>query len=154
MGAQNIIGTATVYGTVGTCVVKTLAGADLIASSKCKLVAGSLTDEVQKTELKDGAGTIVGNCFSGRKHTATFEIIPTDTTLSGAKSACVLPDPGAKLTIAGILHASTGTILDGDWNYIGGGQVQTGGQASDPIKYTLPCERYGDSPTAQAYVSS
>lgn len=145
--AQSLVGKATVYGVPGNLLFKSFDGATtVLAAADNKMVGAALTDVTTKGLLKDGTGEVVGVCYNREAHQATFEIIPIDSStpssLATAKTKIELPAVGAKVTIAGFGDST----YDGDWHYAGGGSITPGASETDPIKVTLPCERYGTTP--------
>ena len=125
-----------------------------IATAQNLLVGGSVGDEFNVAELRDGLNNVVGAFASGRKRTCTFEIYIKGSSEANAKAIVQLPEPLATVTISGF-SVGTGTtpnLLDGDWNYVGGGSVA---MSTDGYwKVTLPCARWAQSdgavPTALA----
>lgn len=152
---MNAIGVATVWGMNGTLAIAAFTGgATILATTANKLMGGSLSDEVAVGTLEAG-GEIIGKSFANRMHKITFEIVPIDATtippsLATSKSHIVLPDPGAKVTIAGFGNS----LYDGDWNYVGGGTITPGTQPTEHLKITIPCERFGSTPAALAAVAA
>ncbi len=153
---MSAIGTATVWGVPSgsTVLAKSFSGsATVLATTDNKALGlAPLNDEVEVGELS-AMGEIVGASFGNRKHTITVEIVPIDPaspgTLATAKTKVVLPEPGAKVTIAG-----TGiTAVDGDWNYIGGGSIQLGKDPKEHVKVILPCAKFGSTPAFLSPVS-
>lgn len=112
------------------------------AMATMKLVGAGVTDEFDVAELKDGTGEIIGAGASGRRRKATFEIIPYDASgvLTTSKLNIKLPEPLAKVTISNFGIDE----LDGDWNYIGGGQIALSPDGF--VRVTLPCAKYESTP--------
>ena len=92
-----------------------------LTAAKNKMQSHQLQDQFDKSELKDGAGDIIGKVGTSRQRRVTLEVIVIDesapSTLAAAKTNTILPaDMFTLITIA----SSGITALDGDWNYEGG----------------------------------
>lgn len=142
----NQIGLAAVFGAKGTVAYTG------VSTTQNKKLGTPLDDEFNVVEGKDGAGEVFGVAASGRKHKITIVIVPVDPTspssLATAASNIKLPDPLAKVTLAGFGNS----LYDGDWNYIGGGKIDETDEGF--LKVTLPCGRWGTpTPVAMNAVS-
>jgi hypothetical protein len=147
MANSTIVGNATIYGVDGTVTYGTL----LVGENFLQSV--NLTDDVDTAEARDQKGNVFGYNLYNFRRTATFEIIvigPTQTqpdpdepgTEEQAAANCVLPTPGATITIAqdGESGDNLPAILVGTWNYIGGGTISMSN--TDITRLSLPCSQY------------
>jgi hypothetical protein len=106
-----------VWGNPGTVFFTGLAVADI------KLKGMSMADNVRVADAEDGQGYVFASNVKRTSHVLTLTFVPFDSSAPGslatAKSNVKVPDPGAVVTLAGLGN----TMLDGDWNYIGGATV-------------------------------
>lgn len=152
MANSTIVGNATIYGVDGTVTYGTL----LVGENFLQSV--NLTDDVDTAEARDQKGNVFGYNLYNFRRTATFEIIVIGPTTSGptagteeeAAANCVLPTPGATITIAQDAESGSNlpAILVGTWNYIGGGTISMSN--TDITRLSLPCSQYnGDTAGSQ-----
>lgn len=123
---MSIYAKAVVYGNPGTVAYTGLAAAD----NKAKGL--SLADSIRVNDARDGLGRIFASSIERDSHTITVDLIPFDadgTTLANAQSVIALPGPGALVTLAALGNS----LLNGDWNYIGGGNIELSSEATDPV---------------------
>ena len=141
----------TVWGTPGTIAFTGLAAADNAARGV------ELEDVVRVADCRDGNGRIFASNVTRDAQTLTLSLVPFDSatpgTLVTAKSKPALPPPGALITLAGF----GSSLVDGDWNYVGGGRITYGATEEDPIVITgVQCRRVsanGSSVAAQTVLS-
>jgi hypothetical protein len=55
--------------------------------------------ESDEAEIRNGKGQTVTDIFYNQRQTITIEVIPTGTTIANARSANIIPPPGAVVTI-------------------------------------------------------
>lgn len=144
MANSTIVGNATIYGVDGTVTYGSL----LVGENFLQSV--NLTDDVDTAEARDQKGNVFGYNLYNFRRTATFEIIVIGPTTSGptagteaeAAANCVLPTPGATITIAQDSESGDNlpAILVGTWNYIGGGTISMSN--TDITRLSLPCSQY------------
>src|SRR5256885_5556841 len=101
-------------------VLTTTAGWTGVVTTVNKVNGHTLTDNFDKTDFKDGDGTIIGRAGFNPQHTLTLEVMfydPTNPSVEAAARANTkLGVMFGLVTIAG----SSITFIDGDWNYEGG----------------------------------
>jgi hypothetical protein len=103
----------TVWGNSGT-----VAYSGMLSTANAVRGGARLKDEIRLSDARDGSGVIFAS-------NAPYSV----TSLAAAKGLVALPAPGALVTIAGIGISK----FDGDWNYVGGGEIALGGSDEEPI---------------------
>lgn len=111
------LGKFVVWGNPGTVSFSGTASADL------KQRGAQFQDNVRVADARDANEYIFASNVKRTDHVITVSFVPHDSSAPGslatAKSNIKLPDPGALVTLDGYGN----TMLDGNWNYIGGAQV-------------------------------
>lgn len=107
-----------------------------------------LTDNFITQRLRDGNGQTVGLGSTDRDHalSISFILVAADTSRASAEALLAAPFPPmlALVNVTG----SDAAILNGDWNYVGGGSLSL---TSDQYHLmTLPVIRVGSTPAALA----
>ncbi len=96
-----------------------------------------LTDEFDITELPNASAETIGKVARNSRTSLTIDLFilaPNGTnTDANAKPAIKLPDPLAIVTLA----AFGNTLIDGDWNYAGGGSVSYSADGYARVSLTL-----------------
>lgn len=100
-------------------------------------------------QLKDNRGATVAEIYYDPKHTLTMEVVPTDSTITNAKAANILPDPGAIVTVTDaddteIAGGSAGNEVK--YIFVSGRKQSSN---TDFVKLTFNLRRYGDNNVAQ-----
>lgn len=117
-------------------------GANTLAKTQNLVIGIRMTDVAAIAKLKDGRGNVKGLDGAGRERHITVDIVPYDAggNKVTAKANFKLPDPMAVITIS-----DTGTLFDGTYNYMGGGEPLP--STDGFLKISLPCEAYDSSET-------
>lgn len=55
--------------------------------------------EADEAEIRNGKGQVVTDIFYNQRQTITIEVIPTGATIAAARTANIIPTPGAIITI-------------------------------------------------------
>lgn len=55
--------------------------------------------EADEAEIRNGKGQVVVDIFYNQRQTITIEVIPTGATIAAARTANILPAPGAIVTV-------------------------------------------------------
>jgi hypothetical protein len=135
MADKVLVGLKSPFGTLTT-----TAGWTGVISTVNKVQGHTLTDNFDKTDFKDGDGTIIGRAGFNPQHTLSLEVIfydPSNPSLeSAARSNTKLPAIFDIVTIAG----SAITFIDGTWNYESGSYVANMGEGH---KFSLQLWRGG-----------
>jgi len=137
---STIVGNATIYGVDGT-----VQNGTVFVAGDNYLQSVNLTDDMDTVEARDSKGNVFGYNLYNFRRTATFEIVFYHATVEAtAASKCIMPVPGAIITIAqdGELGDNFPAILVGTWNYIGSGSLA--GSNTDLMRMTLPCSQYNN----------
>lgn len=129
-----ITGTAAIYGLDGTLAWSGVASTDNSAQSAV------LKDSCDKSELKSGAGNVIGKRYYNRRHSIDVEVVPV------SKAKATLPAMGAIVTLASF-GIGGGSLFDGSWNYDGEGTIEPG-QGETPLKIKMTLVRFGDTPVS------
>jgi hypothetical protein len=119
-------GKAVVFGNPGTVAFTGLAAVD----NKAKGL--SMADNLRVNDARDGFGRIFASNVERDSHVITIDIIPFDadgTTVASAKAIVALPGPGATVTLDDLDNS----LLDGNWNYIGGATIEYGAEGEAPV---------------------
>lgn len=135
MADKALIGLKSVFGTLTT----TSAWTGVITSVN-KVNGHTLTDNFDKTDFKDGDGTIIGRAGFNPQHTLSLEVMfygdDSPSTEVRAGNNTLLPPIFGIVTIAGSLIA----FINGTWNYESGSYV---GNQGEYHKYSLALWRGG-----------
>lgn len=135
---STIVGNATIYGVDGT-----VQNGSVWVAGDNYLQSVNLSDDMDTVEARDQKGNVFGYNLYNFRRTATFEIIFYHATVEEtAASKCILPVPGAIITIGQDTESGNNlpAVLVGTWNYIGNGTIA--GSNTDLIRMTLPCSQY------------
>jgi hypothetical protein len=103
-------GVAVVWGVNGiTCT-------GLLSSAEGKVQSNDMERAANRREILDGNGELVGQIFFDKRRKGTIVVIPSSSTLSGAKTNMdsLQPAPGTLITFAD----ADGTIYDGAYSLI------------------------------------
>lgn len=123
-------------------------------AADARMKALSLADGVRVADAEDGQGYVFASNVKRRDQTITLTFIPIDSSTPGslatAKANIKLPDPGAVVTLSGYDNS----LLDGDWNYVGGGVVNIPEDDSQPVTITGCQLRRAAASGAQPVVQS
>jgi len=134
---STIVGNATIYGVDGT-----VQNGSVWVAGDNYIQSVNLTDEMDTTEARDQKGNVFGYNLYNFRRTATFDIIFYKDTEANAAAKCILPLPGATITIA--QDAESGNtlpaVLVGTWNYIGNGTIAMSN--TDLTRMSLPCSQH------------
>lgn len=149
--ASTLIGTASVFALDGVTVAYT-SPAGVVGTP----TGINFSDSASQAKAADASGQTFAVGFTEFEHSITVDLMRiTDgtpgTTRQGAKDEVVLPAIGTKITLAGFETGSSGTLINGDWNYVGGGTVNLSNNGF--MKATLPLKRFGATPAYMAPVS-
>lgn len=124
------LGKFVVWGNPGTISFSGLASADI------KQRGAQMQDGVRVADARDVNEYIFASNVKRTDHIITVNFVPFDSSAPGslatAKSNIKLPDPGAVVTLSGYGN----TMLDGDWNYIGGGVVGFAADDQNTVEIT------------------
>lgn len=125
--ALKLAGRASIHGMDGAfayTAVAAIHGSASLSTTENEVQSINLTDDFDVSELMDRRGELIGMAARNRRLTITVELVITaasDGTQSAANAAAnvVLPEKLGLVTLSsfGI------TLLDGTWNYVGGGSV-------------------------------
>lgn len=126
-------------------------------AADAKLKSLSLADGVRVADAEDANGYIFASNVKRRDQTITLTFIPFDSSTPGAlataKANIKVPEPGAVVTLSGYDNA----LIDGDWNYIGGGTLDFPEDDSQPIRITgcqlRRCAASGTQPAVQTVLT-
>jgi hypothetical protein len=119
---MTVIGDAAVMGLSGTIVCGTLT---------CDLTGFDVDLTTPTAELMDGSGNTRSEGFGRPKHVMNAEFTPyADTTAHAAAVTFALA--GATVAVA-----NTGTIADGNWNFVGEGTLSLKTAAPASVKMKL-----------------
>lgn len=155
-----------IFGTKRTTTAVTFAlyeaNSNLISSSGYVMPTVSnydLTHNASSVQASDGSGNIDASATFGEFLEATFELMPTGTTLANAELSCRLPPLGATLVISGANEIFAGSFSNAinsgtgsRWIYEGGGSVRFASDGFATVSIT--CRRYPNiAATAAATVN-
>jgi hypothetical protein len=102
------------------------------------------TEESDEKSIKGADGATACLVFSDQRQTCTIEIIPSGATKSAAKSANILPDVGATITLT---DTEDSEVAASTWIFLGGSKRKS---VDDNAVITMNLRKY---PTDLAIVS-
>lgn len=104
-----------------------------MASADAKSRGASFADNVRVADATDANGYVFASNVKRTDQVITVSFVPHDSSAPGnlatAKSNIKMPGPGAVVTLSGYGN----TLFDGEWNYVGGGQVQFPEDDQQPV---------------------
>lgn len=107
----------------------------------CQVQSADYGVESDLKEIKGIDGDTKCIVFSDPKETMSIEVVPSGATISAAKSASILPAPGADVTITDTddseVAGSTGT--SNRWHFISGTKRKTN---DGEVRLTMTLRRY------------
>lgn len=122
-------GTFGVVWSLGTTVSGTGIGTNQIQSA-------DLGDEAELKEIKTGAdGETKCIIFSDNKQNVTIEVVPSGATIAAAKTASIIPSPGADVTITDADDAE----FAGTWHCLSASKRKT---VDGEVRITMSLRKY------------
>lgn len=106
-------GIAVVWG-ISTAAFTFTGTASALTAATSQLTGQTVRRSARKVEVSNKVGETIGLVYVNPIDELDLEIFPSDTTLSLAKTANVLPSPGDKLAIA-VTTGDVDTNITGNW---------------------------------------
>ena len=152
-GSAVIFGISAASGTPATFTVYDASGTTLGAGYVSPIITGANVNHSAEVDtIKSDSGEVVAVIGHGEFLEATFECIPSGTTVANARKAAVLPPLGATVITAGFDVIRMGPFADAlnvaggsppensRWIYMGGGSVRESSDGHATL--SLPLKRY------------